>query len=53
MERLFRGTCDDGFAIESRDKKEAAMILRQHVKSMHKMAITESDAMARITEVSG
>jgi predicted small metal-binding protein len=51
MDKLMRGTCEDGFMIESHDEKEAAGVLQQHVKDKHKMDITESEAMAKLVEV--
>jgi predicted small metal-binding protein len=45
--------CDDacGFVVRSRNEKELVAIAKHHVKTYHKMDVTDGQLKAKITEV--
>jgi predicted small metal-binding protein len=48
-------SCDDacGFVVQSRNEKELIAITKQHVKTYHKMNLTDAQVKAKITDVPG
>lgn len=47
--------CDDacGFVVQSRNEKELVAITKQHLKTYHKMHLTDAQIKAKITDVPG
>jgi Protein of unknown function (DUF1059). len=45
--------CDDacGFVVQSRNEKELVAIAKHHVKTYHKMNVTDAQLKAKITDV--
>ena len=47
--------CDDacGFVVQSRNEKELITVTKQHMKTYHKMNLTDAQVKTKITDVPG
>lgn len=52
MGTLKEVTCEeDGFRVQSRNEKELISIVKQHVKTFHKMKLTDAQVKEKMKEV--